>query len=232
MTCSFPTIEPPPLAFRLARSPEPWAWPDWAHRGKGRPANRWDDTEKIYRVLYASTRRVGAFLETLARFRPDPEVLSEIARLDDVEGDPADDGRMTGTQLADWAAERSIGQARLKGQYVAIGRSDALKVINRRLADRLSDYHLTELDGASIRASAPVGLTQEISRLVYECTDANGDREFEGIRYLSRLGDDVENWAIFEPCEFEIVNQSPIELEDPDLRSALSLLNIEVDYTR
>lgn len=46
--------------------------------------NRWDDPLGSYRVLYASSRRLGAFVETLASFRPD---LLALAGLEAIEGD-------------------------------------------------------------------------------------------------------------------------------------------------
>ena len=44
----------------------------------------------IYRVLYASTRRVATFVECLAYFRPDIEVIAELA---DIAGEDGDDLR-------------------------------------------------------------------------------------------------------------------------------------------
>jgi RES domain len=68
----FTIVQPDGPLYRLARMPDPWAWPDWAYAGlDGTFGNRWDDPLGSYRVLYACTRRLGAFIETLARFRPD-----------------------------------------------------------------------------------------------------------------------------------------------------------------
>jgi hypothetical protein len=49
---------------------------------------------------------------------------------------------------------------------------------------------------------------------------------FAGIRYRSRLGDDVVNWAIFEPAPdasspFLATTVAAIEADDPDLQAAL-----------
>ena len=38
-----------------------------------------------------------------------------------------------------------------------------------------------------------------------------------GIRYLSRLGDDIENWAIFEGTEPYDKRSEEIARDDPDL---------------
>jgi hypothetical protein len=36
----------------------------------------------MYRVLYASSQRIGCFLETLGRFRVDPKLLAELAQIE------------------------------------------------------------------------------------------------------------------------------------------------------
>jgi RES domain len=78
-------VEPDGPLYRLGRQPDPWAWPDWSYAGPdGTFGNRYDDPEASYRALYASSQRIGTFLETLARFRPDLEVLAE---LEQIEGD-------------------------------------------------------------------------------------------------------------------------------------------------
>jgi hypothetical protein len=99
----------------------------------------------------------------------------------------------------------------------------------------LRRYRIRELDGAAIRASAPRELTQEISRWVYEQTTSEGRRAFDGIAYLSRLGDDFRNWALFEPGRADLaaslvtnVRVSDIGPEQPDFRAALALLGIRL----
>ena len=43
----------PPEVFRLARKPDPWAWPEWAYSAAdGTFGNRYDDPRGTYRVLY------------------------------------------------------------------------------------------------------------------------------------------------------------------------------------
>jgi RES domain len=86
MTLGIEPVRPEGQIYRLGRRPEPWAWPDWAYAGgDGTFGNRYDDPHSQYRVLYASSRRLGALLETLARFRPDPAIVVE-----EVAGDPRD----------------------------------------------------------------------------------------------------------------------------------------------
>ena len=72
----------PGIIYRLGRKPDPWAMPDWASAGPdGTFGNRFDDPDATYRVLYASSQRLGCFLETRARFRVDPKLLTELAEI-------------------------------------------------------------------------------------------------------------------------------------------------------
>src|SRR5437667_12644959 len=82
MSDGLASVEPGGPLYRLGRYPDPWAWPDWSYAAPdGTFGNRYDDPQASYRVLYASSERVGAFLETLARFRPDLEVLAELDQI-------------------------------------------------------------------------------------------------------------------------------------------------------
>ncbi len=67
-------------------------------------------------------------------------------------------------------------------------------------------------------------LTQRISRLIYE-----DPARFDGIRYPSRHGQDIENWALFEPFRQITAQQSvPISRFDPDLLVAMELFNLRL----
>ena len=69
----------PGVIYRLGRKPDPWSVPDWASAGPdGTFGNRFDDPEGMYRVLYASSQRLGCFLETLARFRVDVKLIRPV----------------------------------------------------------------------------------------------------------------------------------------------------------
>ena len=66
--------------WRIGRQPDPWQPADWAYaREDGTFGNRFDDPQGLYRVLYASSQRLGCYVETLARFRPDLSLLQELA---------------------------------------------------------------------------------------------------------------------------------------------------------
>jgi len=213
--------------YRLGRDPDPWAWPDWSYAGPdGTFGNRWDDPYGSYRVLYASSQRVGTFVETLARFRPDLEV---VAALNEIEGEDEDEA--AGVVPRRWLRGRRIGEATALGRFVDVGDAASLATLRSGLAARAIHYDLAEIDAATIRLEAPRSFTQEVSRFVYEWRDEGG--AFAGIRYRSRLGDEFVNWAIFEPSpEAEAplakMDSSEIEPGDPDLVAALRLLDLEL----
>lgn len=78
----------PAEVHRLGRRPDPWAWPDWAYaEPDGTFGNRYDDPQGIYRVLYASTQRVATFVECLAYYRADIELVAELQAIVGDEGD-------------------------------------------------------------------------------------------------------------------------------------------------
>jgi hypothetical protein len=214
--------------FRLARAPDPWAWPDWSQAGlDGTFGNRWDDAEGEYRVLYASSTRFGALLETLARFRPD---LAVVAGLREIEGE--DDAVPAGTVPREWFERRLMGVADLSGEYAEIGSAASLATIRSQLAAKALQHGLTDVDAAAIRAAAPRAFTQEVSRLVYGSRTAEGE-PLAGIRYRSRLDDGTDNWAVFEPARgapapLHALDAEPVRSGDPDVTRAITVLGLQV----
>jgi hypothetical protein len=93
---------------------------------------------------------------------------------------------------------------------------------------------VTELDAAAIRLAVPRQITQRISRHVYEVSSGDARPQFAGIAYLSRLGDDLTNWAVFKPTPpapdspIAVVATESIEVDDPDFQVACELLGLQV----
>ncbi len=148
-----------------------------------------------------------------------------LAELEQIEGDDEPPPALPRA----WLDKRTLGEATVAGRFVDVGDTGSLATLRTALAASAIRYGFGEIDAATIRLGAPRVFTQHVSRFVYEQRD---DQEaFAGIRYRSRLGDDVLNWAIFEPAPdaaspFVTTMSTVIEADDADLRAALGLLGI------
>jgi hypothetical protein len=197
---------------RIGRWPDPWQPPDWAHaHSDGTFGNRFDDPQAYYRVIYTSSQRLGCFLETLARFRPDLTLLAEIS---EIQGD--NDFTPLATVPASWLPGRLIGTAEADGQYADIYAPGWIALLRRELASTAVALGLFEIDAATLQAGRPRQLTQEASLVAFR-------HGLDGIFYRSRYGHSIENWAIFEPFSLRNTSAAAIVADDPDLQSALRL---------
>lgn len=114
-----------------------------------------DDPQGHYRVLYASSQRIGPFLETLARFRRDVAIVAEYA---EIRGDDRDASFPTlerGIVPADWREKRCIGTGSHSGRFVDVGHSDSLSHVRTALASRIVHYGMEDLDAGDLRRRAP-----------------------------------------------------------------------------
>ncbi len=217
----------PAEVFRLGRRPDPWAWPDWAYaEADGTFGNRYDDPHGIYRVLYASTQRVATFVECLAYFRPDIEVIAELQAITGDDGD--DEPPAAGIVPAEWVEQRCVGRGALIGDYVDIGHHESLTELRNALTARVVHHGLHDLDAAAIRLTAPRAFTQEVSRYVFGQT-VDGKRRWNGLAYLSKHGDDLQNWTIFEPADPEVIDVTEFDRDDVDLVTALTLQGLTLE---
>lgn len=215
------SADKPETVFRLGRRPNPWAWPDWASaESDGTFGNRYDDPQGIYRVLYASSQRVATFLECLAYFRPDPEVIAGLQEIDGSDGDV--EPTPAGVVPRDWVDARCVGSGVLVGSYVDVGHHETIAELRTQLAARVVHHGLHDLDAATIRLTAPRGFTQDISRHVFD-RSVDGERQWNGIAYRSKHGDDLTNWALFEPAAPTAIEVTEFDATDADLAAALHL---------
>lgn len=198
--------------YRVGRWPDPWLPPDWAHAHlDGTFGNRFDDPQAYYRVIYTSSQRLGCFLETLARFRPDLTLLADLA---EIEGE--DDFTPLATVPASWLVARLIGTANIDGEYADIYAPGWIALLRRELASTAVALGLSEIDAATLQAGRPRQLTQEASLIVFR-------HGLDGIFYRSRYGHSIENWAIFEPFPLRNTSSTAIDANDHDLQSALRI---------
>jgi hypothetical protein len=220
-------VGPDQPLFRIGRKPDPWAWPDWAYAiHSGTFGNRYDDPDSDYRVLYAASDEVAPFVETLARFRPDVQLLADLEEIND---EPDDPPTMPGGVVPEeWFAKRSLGQAAFDGRFCDIADAGSLTHLRLSMAATLVQHGLDDLDAGDIRSRGPRELTQRISREVFEASDDDGG-PFDGIRYPSRLGDGLVNWAIFEGTDPHDTTSEDLRRDHPALRRALELLDLRLE---
>jgi len=60
------------------------------------------------------------------------------------------------------------------------------------------------------------------------CRSSSTGQGFNGIRYLSKYGHDIENWALFEPANLTSTYCEQIRGDDADLIEALRIFNLVV----
>lgn len=89
---------PPARLYRVARAPDPLAWPPLEYSGGG----RFDDERRGFSVLYAAEQPEACFVEVLAPFRPSVETLARI----NAPTKDADFTRRLGTIGSDWCRSR------------------------------------------------------------------------------------------------------------------------------
>ena len=171
-------------------------------------------------VLYTASTVPACFGETLARFRVSPKIREILA----------EEGQGTGFMVCggipqDWRLQRSIGTIRIRDAlpFVDVESPHTHEYLSEVLAPDLTALgHNQPLDVGSVR-----GPDRRISRLIarhlYTAVDEGGEYLYSGIRYVSRIRDDWECWAIFEGTHLYSTEQRAIERNDPDLLTVAEL---------
>jgi len=215
-------VIPPPTRF--GRDDDAWAIPDWAYAKEDRTfGNRFDDPMGVYRVLYASSQRLGCFIETLARFRVDVSFIADLALMENGE----DDFTALGTVRRAWIKGRCIGTANVEGEYAEIYALGWVSHLRTALAGIAVKLGIEDIDLSSLERAEPRLLTQHAGRNAFELG-------YAGVCYHSRYGHSIENWAIFE--DWAMSERFPIHRptsrkvaeDDPDLLEALRLLGLVI----
>ncbi len=153
---------PPSPLFRVGRGDDAWAVPDWAYaKEDGTFGNRFDDPMRVYRVLYASSQRLGCFIETLARFRVDVSFVADLALMENGEDDFTAFGAVRGA----WIKGRCIGTANVEGDYADIYALGWVSHLRSALAGIAVKLGMKEIDLSSLERAEPRLLTQQAGRI-------------------------------------------------------------------
>jgi hypothetical protein len=169
--------------------------------------------------MYAGTQRLGCFIETLAHFRRNPAVEAVLRTIGG-----ENDFVPVGTVPVEWLEPRLMGLANMTGRFAGVYEA---RWIGQMVA-RGAELAMDRIDLSVLMQDSPRSLTQQVSAMVREIA-----LDCHGVRYLSRFGTDLENWAIFEPFTVLIpVESEQITAEDPELLRALQLLGLRFEQER
>jgi len=202
---------PADVLYRIGRWPDPLAWPPPA--GSAAEPSRFDDPRNAFRVLYLAERRLGCFVESVARFRVPVVVLKEAG------ASVIPRGRVP----ASWRKMRCVGRLRLlpEQSWLDLRTMETAEVLRVEFALRLHQLGLADLDVSGLRGPSRA-LTRAIGRWAY-------DAGYQGIAYKSRFHDALDCWAVFEGAAVERVGLSePIRRDDADLRAAAAHFGLAV----
>lgn len=225
-SATLPWVTPPGLLYRIARRPDPWRPPDWAAVEDDLTfGNRFDDSEGLFRVLYASSTPLGCYLETLARYRrpPGDALATALRDIEFAEDEPIS----AGTVPASWLKPRVLGVALARrSRFAHVYSSEWLGFLRREfepgyLFHRFAPETSADFDLALLMSQRRA-LTQQIATLAYRLG-------YQGIYYQSRHGAEIENWALFEPYKIKRVSRRDLDARDPDLMEALARLNLRLN---
>jgi hypothetical protein len=182
------------VVWRVGRAPDPWAWGDPQYAGR----NRWDDTDGVFRTVYAGDSLYACYVEVLAYSRPDvdPDGENLLAGIDE---DPEDAAQfpvpVAGTIPRDWIGGRMVATARLSGPYADVRAAvtiAALRPFFVRLALQLG---YPDFDAAALKSAEPRELTQRVASHLYALTNDDGSSVVDGVRFASRHGDELTVWG-------------------------------------
>jgi hypothetical protein len=142
-----------------------------------------------------------------------------LAELEEIKGE--NDFFALGEVPAEWCDGRVLGAPSATGNYAEIHSVQWVEFLRRSLASECLRLGIKDLDVSALQAGSPRRLTQLASRYVYE-------KGLSGIYYRSRYGQNLENWAIFEPFPIQPRSVEPIVRDHPILLEALRLLGLRL----
>ncbi|SHX96086.1 Uncharacterised protein [Mycobacteroides abscessus subsp. abscessus] len=216
--------------FRVGYRPSPWQWTPWVYADHGRFDGRWDDPDGIWRTLYVGSSLLACYLELLARFRPDPVLVDELAVIDDDGDESAEATTPAGLLPRSWCTNRLVSAADMAGCFAAVGSHTSLPALRQQFWGHARRAGLPDFDAAAIRIGEPRELTQAISSWIYNLVTPDGE-PLSGIQFHSRHGDGLLLWAIYERDHASVIatelsgfdTDEDVRPDDPDLVEAMRI---------
>jgi hypothetical protein len=200
--------------------------PDCVDVESERDGNRFDSFSGRYGTLYFGTTLDVCFAETLARFRPNPRLVARLGDEWESRG-----WMQPGSVPADWRNGRMISRVELADAlpFVDVDHPDTIAYFNRQpeLMAGLGRFGIDELDLGAL-TGRDRRVTRYIAESFFDAANDDGDPLWSGLRYMSRLGEGWECWAVFEGTNLTETYTPPILPSNPALRSVAERFQLTV----
>ena len=214
-------IHPPRAGlWRVARGPDPLT----TEPPPGGPVNRFDSPTGEFSILYMGSTLDACFGETLARFRPSLELLALVADEWEALG-----FMRPGSVSADWRHQRVAVRARpdLDMPFIDLEDSRTLKQLRKDLAAHISLLGYEDLDLGLLRGPDR-RVTQAVADWTARQTTPEGYARYAGMRYLSRLDNHWECWAVFADIRLVEVDRRPITIDMPAMKRVAKIFDLQL----
>ncbi len=207
--------DPAAPLYRIARPPDPLAFPPRMFAGGG----RYDHPDAAFLTLYAAEQRRGAFVETLDAFRPSIAALAATRTLS--RGDTDDRDPIAGIIPETYLRKLMIRLRILAGgQWLDLRVPETQQALRAPLARDLDHLgHRTRFVWGDL-----LGHDHRLTQAVAVWAHGEG---FHGIVYRSCHDSSLDCWALFDRATLSPVGEPlPISRDDPDLLAVADLFGL------
>ncbi|MGB3413862.1 MAG: hypothetical protein WBA28_04010 [Microbacteriaceae bacterium] len=223
--------------WRLGYRPHPWEWTEWRWAAETSRFNgRWDALDgNTYRTIYAGETLYACLIELLAPFRVD-QALAEIYSTirvsieDEIDYPSIQPGVL---DLKEWLSKRVASTAELNANLCLVTDSATIAALHPLFLSQALTLGLDDFDAAALKNARPRLLTQSVSQYLWLAKKDNGTDLCDGVEFLSRHGDDLKLWAIFERAgdpkispKLSEIRRESLNRNTPELHQALEDLHI------
>lgn len=192
-----------------------------------------------FRAVSCATNAIGAFGETLARFRPSDALLAELKSIGDE--DPSAKttksrdltASVAGIVPTAWQLRRVLAQTGIDSslRFFDLATPASHQYLRAALTPSVTALGLGDLDFGAV-VGPHRKLTQAIARHVYELRDNEDMPLFAGLRYLSRLNPEWECWAVFADRMIHTpLSTVTIAPGNPDLLAVCDIYGLRLEST-
>lgn len=184
--------------------------------------NRFDSITGQFRTLYFGTTRRACLAETLAWRRPKPSLVELIKNDDEWQ-----QWMQPATVEQAWRHGRLLVAVELEGDFLDIHHSRSVAWIERVFGSVLATLGYSNANVSTLMEDNRT-VSRHLAEFLHNARDKDGVPVFAGIRYNSKLGNDLENWALFDRGYDGAVevDRTTIDRNDPDYQAVCELYGL------